>query len=387
MDSDITYYEIPPTYQEFLENHLIPNKPALIGPALTQDWIARKEWIVPVSDELESGSNLPKFKPNYAYLREHFGKAEGQVAKCNKRYFTDQERIPMTFSDFVDLWEQDDGKESVYYLKDLHLVRLFPNDIAYTVPTLFEDDWLNEYYLEKSDDDYRFTYLGGHGTFTPFHADVYRSYSWSSNICGVKKWTFFPPGQEELFKDKLGNIIYDIREVDPSQFPGLEKAHRIEIYQRDGETVFVPSGWFHQVENIGATISINHNWSNACNLLSVYQSLHHDLNDVQIAIEDVKKTMDDTEFIDQCQQLLLVHSGWDWRTFLNILYTVVKHRSDGHSKTYQPSLSWQLDRIGSVLEKWETDEGKELIDYFKRHDLFKTYMELKSTISTLRVTL
>ena len=138
MDPDIPYYEIPPTYKEFLENHLIPNKPAIIGPSLIQDWKARKEWIVPVSEKTDSNQLFPKFKPNYAYLREHYGRAEGQVAKCDKRHFTDQERISMTFSEFVDLWEQDDGKESVYYLKDLHLVQLFPNDIAYTVPTLFE---------------------------------------------------------------------------------------------------------------------------------------------------------------------------------------------------------------------------------------------------------
>ena len=29
---------------------------------------------------------------------------------------------------------------------------------------------------------------------TPFHADVFQSYSWSANICGTKKWWLFPPG-------------------------------------------------------------------------------------------------------------------------------------------------------------------------------------------------
>lgn len=30
---------------------------------------------------------------------------------------------------------------------------------------------------------------------TPFHADVFRSFSWSANICGRKKWIFYPPGE------------------------------------------------------------------------------------------------------------------------------------------------------------------------------------------------
>ena len=29
---------------------------------------------------------------------------------------------------------------------------------------------------------------------TPFHADVLRSYSWSANVCGRKKWIIYPRG-------------------------------------------------------------------------------------------------------------------------------------------------------------------------------------------------
>ena len=40
----------------------------------------------------------------------------------------------------------------------------------------------------------------------------------------------------------------------------------IEIIQRSGELLFVPSGWFHEVENLTDCISINHNWLNAHNV-------------------------------------------------------------------------------------------------------------------------
>lgn len=49
-----------------------------------------------------------------------------------------------------------------------------------------------------SPDDFRFTYLGPEGTFTPLHADVYNSYSWSTNLCGRKKWWLFPPGTQPV---------------------------------------------------------------------------------------------------------------------------------------------------------------------------------------------
>lgn len=58
----------------------------------------------------------------------------------------------------------------------------------------FSDDWLNAYYdnqsnniNEKCQSDYRFIYLGVNGTWTPFHTDVLKSYSWSINIIGEKK--------------------------------------------------------------------------------------------------------------------------------------------------------------------------------------------------------
>lgn len=132
-DLDIPYYETPPSYEEFLQKHLLPNLPAVIGPRLTEHWESRKKWVIP-NDKVDG----PKYKPNYSYLRDHFGSAKGQVAHCNKRHFTDQLRKSMTFKDFINLWEADDGKESLYYLKDCHLAKTFSDDIFYTVPDIFQ---------------------------------------------------------------------------------------------------------------------------------------------------------------------------------------------------------------------------------------------------------
>lgn len=249
-----------------------------------------------------------------------------------------------------------------------------------------KDDWLNEYWNQESSDDYKFSYMGGDTTFTPLHADVYRSYSWSSNICGIKKWTFFPPNQEDLFKDKYGNMVYDIRQVCKEDFPNFEQAKRIVLYQKDGETVFVPSGWFHQVENIGAAISINHNWANACNLKHTFGSLKKDLDDCTRAIMDIKDGMTQVEFVQECQNLLLVHSGWDWKTFLNMLHCVVENRSISLVHPNQPPLKWQMEQISMILEQWLNEEGQDLIDFLKCHgdyNLYLKYVELKEYITKL----
>ncbi|KAI9492732.1 hypothetical protein BDB00DRAFT_826953 [Zychaea mexicana] len=406
----IKYYKDIPAYGHFLQHHLLPNIPALFGPALTESWKARREWVEQSSnnnnnnnschDEQQDHSEIPAMQPRFDYLKNEFGSAQVGVADCIERDFTDQKRSEMSFDEFVKVWPA--GR---YYLKDWHFVRSFPEYNAYKVPHVFEDDWMNEYWLKDNKDDYRFVYMGGDGTFTPLHADVYRSYSWSSNICGIKKWTLFPPGEERLLKDKLGNLAYDLRSIDPVQFPCTKQAKRIVVYQRDGETLFVPSGWFHQVENIGLTISINHNWSNACNLGMTFRSLASDLDDVERSIDDVRESMAPLEFVQTCQHLLLLHSGWDWCIFLKMLHCIARRLSlsshqqqlQKEEKTispphellrlqhHQPDLAWQAQQILDVIEAWNKKTPEKLLmdEYLEQQGLRTYVQEIKELLQDI----
>jgi hypothetical protein len=96
-------------------------------------------------------------------------------------------------------------------------------------------------------DDYRFCYMGPAGSWTPLHHDVLRSYSgsvalslrttahplhtrftdifgtsvseatmrpnprsysWSANVCGVKRWLLFPPAVTPLLADRHGALSH-----------------------------------------------------------------------------------------------------------------------------------------------------------------------------------
>lgn len=92
-------------------------------------------------------------------------------------------------------------------------------------------------------------YQQGLSCRSPFHADIFRSFSWSVNICGRKKWFFFPPGQEEALRDCHGSLPYDVTAstlLDSRQ----HCSPPLEVTQEAGEMVFVPSGWHHQVHNL-----------------------------------------------------------------------------------------------------------------------------------------
>lgn len=55
-----------------------------------------------------------------------------------------------------------------------------------------------------------------------------------------------------------------------SSSPSLSPYQYSAFIQQEGETVFVPSGWFHQVHNLDDCISLNHNWMNGYCVRSVY---------------------------------------------------------------------------------------------------------------------
>lgn len=124
----------------------------------------------------------------------------------------------MQFTTIADKW-QDHDATSLLYVKDWHLARWVAHQpglpVFYNTPPLFVDDWLNYHYCTFTEDDFRFVYIGVQGTFTPFHKDVYDSYSWSTNVIGTKLWTFWFPGDAH------------------------QKGESIQVVQEAGETMFV----------------------------------------------------------------------------------------------------------------------------------------------------
>uniref|UniRef100_U3JEE8 2-oxoglutarate and iron-dependent oxygenase JMJD4 n=1 Tax=Ficedula albicollis TaxID=59894 RepID=U3JEE8_FICAL len=284
------------TYSDFFRDYLIPNHPCIFSAKFTEDWGSRKTWVT------RDG------KPNFEHLLQKFGEAVVPVANCDVKEYNSNPKEQLPFKEFVEYWREyiRNGYRSsrgCLYLKDWHLSRAFPEQDVYTTPVYFSSDWLNEYWDAVAVDDFRFVYMGPKGSWTPFHADVFRSYSWSANVCGRKKWLLYPAGQEEFLKDCHGNLPFDVTAPDLGDkriYPRYSQSQPpLEIIQEAGEIVFIPSGWHHQVYNLEDTISINHNWVNGCNVAVMWCFLQDELAAVQREISQWKEPMDDWHL--QCQ--------------------------------------------------------------------------------------
>ncbi|KAK8775897.1 hypothetical protein V5799_030755 [Amblyomma americanum] len=318
------------SYDEFFLQYVLANKPCVLSPHHTSDWKSRHEWV--------DSTGRPKLE----FLKSSFGSSTVPVSDCSIRRYDSPSCFDVAFSEYVDYWREliesghDYTSDSCLYLKDWHFTRDFPTYGAYTTPKYFTSDWLNEFWDSRTDvtDDFRFVYMGPKGSWTPLHTDVFKSFSWSANICGKKLWYLFPPRKGHT-RGKRNSLPYDINTlyeqsvqdavVAPNvQEPGCSPLY-LTVIQNPGEIIFVPSLWYHQVHNLDDTISINHNFFNACNIRTVMINLMIALIDVQ---EEISAFGDTDGFQEHCQAMLRAHFGMNMADFCKMLEAVLVRRID-----------------------------------------------------------
>ncbi|XP_072808682.1 2-oxoglutarate and iron-dependent oxygenase JMJD4 isoform X2 [Vicugna pacos] len=283
--------------------------PERLRRAFTEDWGSRRLWVTPGG------------KPNFDYLLQNYGHLVVPVANCGVQEYNSNPKEHMPLRDYISYWKEYiqgnySSPRGCLYLKDWHLCRDSSAEDVFTLPVYFSSDWLNEYWDVLGVDDYRFVYMGPGGT------------CWSVNICGRKKWFFFPPGQEEFLRDSRGGLPYDV--TSPTLLDGHLHARLghcnppLEVTQEAGEMVFVPSGWHHQVHNLEDTISINHNWVNGCNLANMWHFLQQELCAVQREIIEWRDTMPDWHH--HCQVMMKSCSGINFEDFYHFLKVIAERR-------------------------------------------------------------
>ncbi|ORX38180.1 hypothetical protein BD324DRAFT_619872 [Kockovaella imperatae] len=317
------------TYETFLRDHLILNRPLILDASHTASWSAAKAWriVAQPCERLCHEADLNALS--------RYGHHVVPVADTSTRCFSEFERDERPLRKVLDLWKAGEGQS--LYVKDWHLLDLVEREgrkvnEVYEVPEIFRDDWMNpgsrvrdeefaEHDRHGTSSDFRFCYVGPAGTFTPLHRDVYGSYSWSANVVGRKLWWFYPPHDLDSVK-RDGELVFDVRELE-------DEGGGIKIVQEEGEIIFVPSGWHHQVLNLDFCISINHNFASSPTIPYLFEALCVSQQRVEESISDVKEMIQqrlgkngpwEEEWVEEVQGLLERDAGWGWSGFWDMIW-------------------------------------------------------------------
>lgn len=232
--------------EEFLQQY-DAHKPVLIS-GLADTWSARKTWT-----------------PEQLLVK--YGDTPFRISQRSAK------KLSMKFGDYVS-YIQEQHDEDPLYIFDDKFGEVAPDLLKdYSVPHLFPDD-----YFDVLDSDqrppFRWLIIGPERSGASWHVDPALTSAWNTLLCGRKRWALYPPGRVPLgvtvhVNDEDGDV--DIETPSSLQwwldfYPLLADEDKpIECTQLPGETIYVPTGWWHCVLNLETTVAVTQNYVNSKN--------------------------------------------------------------------------------------------------------------------------
>jgi hypothetical protein len=208
------------TASEFRESYLLPNRPVVMK-NLAASWPALKKW-TPEYFAREYGSLQVKL------FDSSFGRA-------GTSYMSSLRKIP--FREFLDLWSSGSAD-----------LRLFAFNIFWQAPELRQDIlWpdITKGFSKK----FVFMFFGCKGSVTQLHYDPDMPHILHTVLHGKKRVVLFPNEESKnLYKHPFNTRSYvDVDNPDFSKFPRLKDVTGYQALLHPGETLFMPSGYWHHM--------------------------------------------------------------------------------------------------------------------------------------------
>ncbi|KAG0208055.1 hypothetical protein BGX28_000875 [Mortierella sp. GBA30] len=248
--------------ETFYRRYGYANRPVMIQNSGVESWPAWEQWA------LDS-------------LATKYGDTSFRISNI------DSDKNPsfrVCFNDFLHYLRYNRDQDPLY-LFDPNFVETVPEmGSAYKasqreasgVPKYFEFDFFS---LLKGDSrpPYRWLLIGPQRTGAPWHTDPSGTSAWNTLLSGHKRWALYPPhmippGHDPTSQTRLTSVEWYL-DVYPFLAPELRP---IEIVQYPGQTIYVPSGWWHMVLNMDDTVAVTQNFVDDTNLIQVKHSMQAD---------------------------------------------------------------------------------------------------------------
>ena len=151
---------------------------------------------------------------------------------------------------------------------------------GYRPPSLFPDDYFSV--LGDNRPPHRWFLMGPKRSGTSCHIDPLDTSAWNTLLVGRKKWAFIDPtvprrvakGRSVLKPGEDDEAIHFFVNLIPRL--RAEGISVTEVIQEEGETIFVPGGYWHCVLNITDTIAVTQNYCGRNNFDTVWRSSRYE---------------------------------------------------------------------------------------------------------------
>ncbi len=214
----------------FAKEYLQPLKPVVFTD-LTAQWPAIKKW------------TLDYFKENYGDLVVPV--VSNNFSRPGKGYLAADMHI--TFREYLEILESGPSD-----------LRIFAWNIFWKAPELREDFEIPDI-MDGFVNELPFLFFGCEGSRVTLHYDVDMSHVFLNQIHGRKRIILFPPDQSRQLYHLPFTVSSHVNILDPDlkKHPALQHVRGQEVMLLPGETLFIPRGYWHNIEYTDGGYSIS----------------------------------------------------------------------------------------------------------------------------------
>jgi len=228
-----------PELTDFYTHHVAVNEPAII-----------------VGVPEHHALNIFRFSPKY--LETMLGELEFPVLKTNTPFLSYERNMsPMKFRDFLERAFRGDDSGPMYYFKNSTKALPVGLDDSGSIEGLspfFTSSVMKNLWISR-------------GSLTVgLHFDAAENLN--IQILGRKRFVLYPPGTSGYYPCPLfsqtahiSRVFRDGPELDVKRFPRFDQSKGRDVILEQGEILYLPAYWWHQVTSLG-DVNININtWS------------------------------------------------------------------------------------------------------------------------------
>jgi hypothetical protein len=219
--------------KDFAENYLRPRRPLIIR-GLTNDWAARQKWTAEYMKEIVGNKLVPLY----------------DNSKADPSKPINAKAAEMPFDEYLDLIMSQPTE-----------LRIFFFNIFKQAPQLLNDIVLPKDLMGGFLESMPAMFFGGSNSVTFLHYDIDLPHIFHTHFVGTKHVILF----ENKWKRRLYCLPnatyaledYDVLNPDFAKFPALKGIRGTEAFLEHGDTLFMPTGYWHWMKYLSGSFSLS----------------------------------------------------------------------------------------------------------------------------------